>query len=42
MPNFIEIEGTFRGWTDVHTDRKTVPSSKSRDTKTWTNFKNPT
>ena len=34
MPNFIEIEETFCGRTDVHTDgRRTVPSSKSRDTK---------
>jgi len=34
MPNFIEIEKTFRGQTDVHTDGQTVPSSKSPDTKT--------
>jgi len=33
IPNFIEIGKTFCGWTNR--------SSRSRDTKTRTNFKNP-
>ena len=33
IPNFIEIEATVFGRTDVHTDGRTVPSSKSPDTK---------
>ena len=40
-PHFVEIEETFCGLTDVHTDGRTMQSSKSRDTKTRTNFKNP-
>jgi len=40
MPNFVEIEETFCGLTDVHMDGRTMPSSKSRDTKTRINIKN--
>lgn len=40
MPSFIKIDKTVCGRTDVHTDGHTVPSSKSRDTRTRPNIEN--
>jgi len=39
-PNFIKIEESLCGRTGVHTDGRTSPSSKPRDTKTRTNIRN--